>query len=125
MRRVRIINSTMAEEIDYYRKVEVPHIRFTVYFMDLSKLKGVPNLGAGYTCVFEDTFTEDGKTKVCIFLQDIEENVKRIEFTPYIAHEIMHALQILCSNTSMKIEEEQEHTAYLMHYLLEQVISNK
>ena len=110
-------------EINYYKKVELPHVRFTVYFMDLSNLMGVPQLGAGYTCVLEDTFQKDGRTNVCIFLQDIEENVKNIEFIPYIAHEIMHALQILCKNLSMRIEEEQEHTAYLMHYLLEQALT--
>ena len=109
--------------IDYYKKVEIPHIRFTVYFMDLSKLQGVPKLGAGYTCVFEDTYSENGETKVCIFYQDIEENVKRMEFVPYIAHEIMHALQIVCQNLSMQIEEEKEHTAYIMHYLMEQILA--
>lgn len=110
------------DEMDYYRKVEIPHVRFTVYFLDLSKLQGVPHLGAGYTCVFENTYSQNGETKVCIFLQDIKKNTKRIQFAPYIAHEIMHALQILCENTGMQIHEEKEHTAYLMHYLLEQVI---
>ncbi len=110
------------KEIDYYKKVEIPHVRFTVYFMDLSKLQGVPKLGAGYTCIFNDTFQKDGKTEVCIFLQDIEDNVKNIQYVPYIAHEIMHALQILCENLGMQIQEEKEHTAYLMHYLLEQVL---
>lgn len=110
-------------EIDCYKKVEIPHVRFTVYFMDLSQLQGVPKLGAGYTCVFEDTFHQDGRTNVCIFLQDIEDNLKNIEFVPYVAHEIIHALQILCENLGMRIEEEKEHTAYLMHYLLEQALS--
>lgn len=110
------------DQIDYYKKVEIPHVRFTVYFMDLSKLMGVPKLGAGYTCVFEDTHQENGKTNVCIFLQDIKENIQKIEFVPYVAHEIMHALQILCENLNMQIEEEKEHTAYIMHYLLEQVL---
>jgi hypothetical protein len=110
------------KDLKYYKKIEIPHVRFTVYFMDLSKLQGVPKLGAGYTCVFEDTFSQNGKTNVCIFLQDIVENVKKLEFVPYIAHEIMHALQILCENTGMKIEEEKEHTAYIMHYLLENIL---
>ena len=112
-------------KIDYFRKIEIPHVRFTVYFMDMSKLMGVPKRGAGCTCVLEDTFQEDGRTNVCIFLQDISENIKRIEFVPYLAHEIMHALQILCENLTMKIEEEKEHTAYLMHYLLEETLSSK
>jgi hypothetical protein len=110
------------KDIDYYKKVEIPHVRFTVFFFDLTKLQGVPKLGAGYTCVFDDTFSTTGETKVCIFLEDIEENVKRIEFMPYIAHEIIHAIQILCENTGMQIHEEKEHTAYIMHYLMEQVI---
>lgn len=109
----------------YYKTVLIPHIRTTIHFMDLSKLKGIEVKGAGYTTVFEDTFAEDGRTKICIFLQDIEKNTKEMQYAPYIAHEIMHALQIICMNLGMKIEEEQEHTAYLMHYIMEELISTK
>lgn len=115
-------NKKENKEIDYYKKVHIPHVRFTVYFLDLSKLQGVPHLGAGYTCVFNNTYQTNGETEVCIFLQDIAKNTRKIEFTPFIAHEIMHALQILCENTGMRIEEEKEHTAYIVHYLMEQVL---
>lgn len=103
-------------KIDFYKKIEIPHLRFNVYFMDLSKLQGVPKLGAGYTCIFEDN-------SATVFLQDIEKNVKRIEFTPYIAHEIMHVIQIICEKFSMRVEIEQEHTAYIMHYLMDKLIN--
>jgi len=109
-------------KFDYYKMVELPHIRTTVYFADMSKLKGVSITGAGCCIESGNTFTVDGKTEICIFLQDIKANVKEISFTPYLAHEIMHAIQIMCRNLQMEVPEEVEHTAYIMHYLLESIL---
>lgn len=112
-------------EPNFYKKVVIPHVRFTVYFLDLSELHGVPMIGSGYTTVFNDTFKEDGRTEVCIFLQDIKKNARNLQYMPYAAHEIMHAIQILCANTGMEVHNELEHTAYIMHYLLEQLIEEE
>ena len=109
-------------DFDYYKMVELPHIRTTVYFADMSKLQGVPITGAGFCVETGMTFAEDGRTEICIFLQDIEVNVKNISFMPYLAHEIMHAIQIMCQNLQMKVDTEIEHSAYIMHYLLESII---
>lgn len=111
------------EQIDYFKKAYLPHIRTTVYFMDISKLRGIEigNAG-GYCVVFNDTFQETGKTEICIFLRDIKENSKNIKYMPHASHEIMHAIQIMCKNLNMKVEDEMEHTAYIMFYLLETLI---
>lgn len=101
--------------MDVYKTVEIPHLRFKVYFLDMSKLKGVEIKGSGYTCVFEEN-------SACIFIEDIKKSVKSLERIPTIAHEILHVIQILCEKYQMKIENEQEHTAYLMHYLLTEVM---
>jgi hypothetical protein len=90
--------------------------------MDISKLKGV-NVGnaGGYCMELGNSFQENGETEICIFLKDIKTNVKDIKYMPYIAHEIMHAIQIMCKNYAMDITKEEEHTAYIMFYLLEEV----
>ena len=101
----------------YYKTLKIPHLNFTVHFLDMSKLKGVPISGAGYTCLMEDN-------SACVFLQDIEKTVKDVTKSSYVAHEIMHIIQILCEKFSMKVEEEKEHTAYLMHYLMDNLIND-
>jgi hypothetical protein len=105
------------EKLETFKTVEIPHLRFTVHFMDISKLKGVPIKGSGYTCVMEDK-------SICIFIENIAETVKDINHIAWVAHEIIHALAIMCEELGMKIEEEQEHMAYLMHYLLTEVIGD-
>ena len=97
-----------------YKTVEIPHLRHTVKFLDLSVLQGVEIKGSAYTAV------EDNDTTL-VFIEDIEKNVKNIDAIPHIAHELVHVLQILCEKMSTNIEHEKEHTAYLMHYLLSEV----
>jgi len=99
-----------------YKTVEIPHLRFEVHFMDIKWLRGVDIKGAGFTCI-------SGEDEATVFLEDIENTVKNIALMPFLAHEIMHVIQILCDRFSMKIEQEQEHTAYLMHYLMDKLIN--
>ena len=101
--------------MDIYKTVNIPHLYFTVKFMDLEYLRGVEIQGVAYTAMDE----KDGAT---IFIQDIEKSIKNPVFFPILAHEIMHVIQILCDRTSMKVETEQEHTAYLMTYLLNELL---
>ena len=101
-----------------FKTIELPHLRYKVHFMDISKLvlQGGEKLGGGYTA-------ESGDMECTIFLDDIANTVKRIENMPIIAHEIMHAIQIICEKYHMRVETEQEHTAYIFHYIMEQLIS--
>lgn len=105
-------------KVQSYISVEIPHLKFTVHFMDMSKLRGVPVLGAGYTCAMEDN-------SICVFIQDIAESVYVADRIPFIAHEIVHVIQILCDKYKMKIENEIEHMAYIMKYLLDEVMNVK
>ena len=105
------------------KEIKIPHLKYTVNVYDLSKLgmqneMGVPMdiKGSGYTCV-------SGEYECSIFIEDLENSVKMIERIPTIAHECMHAIQIMCEKFGMKVENEQEHTAYLMHYLLEEILT--
>lgn len=107
------------ETQQYYKIISIPHLKSTLYIQDMSKLKGISIKGGGFT-----TRVVTGNpynTRVCIFFTDVKETVKLPENYPMIAHEIMHFIQIICQDYGMQIEEEREHTAYLMSYLLEEI----
>lgn len=110
----------MKEEIQSYKTVDIPHLRAKVHFCDMSKLKGVPIEGSGYTCIIGES--DDMHLDIGVFYEDIEDSIKRIECMPMIFHEIMHVIQALCEARSMVIEEEKEHTGYLTSYLTEQLL---
>jgi hypothetical protein len=104
-----------------YKTVEIPHLRATVRFFDLSKLKGIPIQGSAYTCILGEE-SKNGAVEIGIFFEDIKGTVKMLERQPTIGHEIVHAIQILCEKRSMKVENEVEHLAYIYHYLHEQLL---
>lgn len=114
------------KEENYYKTIDLPHLRATIYFMDLSKLKGIPHQGSAYTCIIDET-DELKKEKmwlsIGIFYSNIEKAVKKIAYMPMIFHEIIHALQILCKERIMKFENEEEHFAYITSYILEELLS--
>lgn len=95
-----------------FKTIEIPHLEFTVHFMDLKYLKGEDRKGSGFTCI-------SGEQEATVFLENIEKTVKSLDHMPYVAHELMHVIQIICETYNMTIEHEQEHTAYLMYYLMD------
>lgn len=101
-----------------YRTVKLPHLRHTVKFIDLSYLQGVEIKGSGYTAI------EDENTTL-VFIKDIENTVKDYTLAPWIAHELIHVLQILCDKINANFVNEQEHMAYIMHYLFCELQDNK
>ena len=38
-----------------------------------------------------------------------------------VAHELIHVLQFICADRNMDFVREQEHMAYIMHYLMGKV----
>lgn len=105
----------------HIKEVAFPHLRASIKFFDLSKLKGVPIIGSGYTTIMSKD--ENGSIEVGVFLQDIVKNIKKVECMPYIFHEITHAVQYICKERGMDMEEEMEGTAYMIHYLGEQLLT--
>ena len=101
-----------------FKTVEIPHLRHTVKFMDLSQLQGVEIKGSGCTAI------EDENTTL-VFFEDIENTVTDINLAPWVAHELVHVLQILCEKISANFTNEQEHMAYLMHYLFTNLIDSE
>jgi hypothetical protein len=108
------------EKIDYYKKIEIPHLHATLYVLDMSKLKGTEIKGAGFSSRGEEI---ERHCNYLLFFQNIKESVEIPENYPLFAHEVMHILTFLCEDYNMEIKEEHEHLAYLMTYLLEEIIS--
>lgn len=104
---------------DFYKVIRLPHLRFTLYVQDMSKLQGIEIKGAGYTTILESS---EDEVKACIFFQDVKEMVKLPQNFPIIAHEVTHIIQLLCEEYSMDIRTEMEHTAYIMHFILEEIL---
>ena len=107
------------EQIKAYRVVKLPHIRTTVYFMDLSQLKGIEIKGSAYTCVFGN---DPQKIEIGVFFEKIKKRVKKKELFPWFAHEIQHVIQIICEQIMSTPQEEKEHMAYITTYLLEELL---
>lgn len=107
-------------KIDSYKTIHLPHIRTYVHFMDLSKLKGVPILGSAYTMKMQG---DRNKIEICVFFKDIKELVKLPQNFPIVAHEIVHVIDYILEEIGGSLNEEKEHMAYIMHYLLEQLVT--
>lgn len=107
------------ENVKSYKAVELPHIRTTVYFMDMSQLKGVPIEGSAYTVEMD---YDQRKINIAVFIEDIENSVKDMKWMPIIAHELMHVMQIICERIGAQIEEEKEHTAHMTSHLFAELI---
>lgn len=105
------------ESFKPWKSVEIPHLRHTVQFADLSKLvlQGDEVRGAGYTIRFSEDVT-------CVFYQDIEKLVNDPIQAPIIAHELVHVLEHLLDKIGSRLEEESEHMAYIMTYLYEKLL---
>lgn len=105
----------------YYRTVELPFLRATVHFLDMSKLQGIDIKGSGYTTVMNEN-PENGGISIAIFYEKIEETVRGIHHMPMVFHEITHAMQFICRSRNINMTEETEMVAYLLGYLAEELL---
>jgi len=114
----------MAKKKDQpYKTVELPHLRTTVAFYDMSHYPGNPE-GPGHCMVM---YNPDGSDRwpfeIRVLYQDIEETVKDVACMPIVVHELTHVLQHICERFQMAFEKEEEHMAYIMTYLLDELIN--
>lgn len=98
-----------------FKHIELPHIGYTVIFKDLSYLKGVEKKGGAYTMAF------DSNTSY-VFVDKIAQRIKEPNTFPTLAHEIVHVLQNICIARMMDFEKENEHMAYIMQYILNEIL---
>jgi len=101
--------------METYKTVKLPHIRHTIEFYDMKYLQGVEIKGSGFTAV------KDVDTTM-VFFEDIEKTVQDVKLAPWVSHELVHVLQIITEKLSASFESEQEHMAYIMHYMYEELI---
>jgi len=99
-----------------YKTIKIPHLRHEIRFMDMSMMSGVEIKGSGFTAKQDENIT-------IVFFEDIENTLKKVESAPYIAHELVHVLQILCEKIHSDIVDEQEHMAYIMHYIYSELLT--
>ena len=114
----------MVKKIKAFRTICLPHLDYTVYVKDLSELKLINESGVEEQIATGGYTTKIDHSSCAIFFEDIKNSSKNIVAIPYLAHEVMHVIQLLCERSQMKVEEEKEHTAYLMHYILNQIIND-
>lgn len=106
------------KEKNVFKEVFLPHIAYTVRFKDLSYLQGVDKRGGAYTLATDDHTTY-------VFIENIKETVKNEHNFPMIAHEIIHVLQNICKSRLMDFTREEEHIAYIMAHLLNELLGFK
>lgn len=113
----------MKEKIDIKKTISIPHLRACVHLVELDDVfQGSEQKGCAYTFIMN----EDEKTiqlDIGIAIKEIEKSLIP-ENANILAHEFMHVIQILCEKRNMKINEEKEHTAFIMNYLMEKSLEN-
>ena len=91
--------------------VYLPHIDYTVHFRRMTAPPAsIPNAVA--------------------YIQRLDRNSCAIytrEYTrvTYLAHELVHALAFICEDRRMVLEEEFEHMAYIMQYLMGRALGDE
>ena len=103
-----------------YKTFEFPYMGVRVEFADMSQMHGLEIKGEGYTCIFD---MDDGWLTVGVFVADIAQKATP-KYAPLFAHEMVHVLQAICEARHMKFENEIEHMAYIMSYILEELFKN-
>jgi len=84
-------------------KIYLPHIHYTVY---TKPLKAHPSLK------YAQAWTErTNRNTSTIYLPKKTNDGD-------LAHELIHVLQFICEDRNMNFLLEQEHTAYIMQYLM-------
>ena len=99
--------------------IEIPHLHATITVQDMKYLKGVEIKGGGFTCKGEE---KERHNNYHIFFMDFEEMKKIPQNFPMIAHECLHAIQYIAEDYGIELSEEKEHGAYLLNYLLEELL---
>jgi hypothetical protein len=97
------------KKVVHYGSIYLPHINYTVR---VQRFKPAPHSIAGAIAWTR----RDDKLGCTVFLPKIE--------TPGgVAHEFVHALRFICIDRHMLFDDESEHMAYIMQYLMGQVFN--
>lgn len=109
-------------KLKIFKTIFIPHLRYTINFMDMKYLiekdehdRQIAPIGPAYTVI-------SGEFEITVFIENIEKSVKEINNMPMVAHELVHVLQIICEHFGWKFENEIEHCALLMNFMMEKLI---
>lgn len=93
------------------RKIYLPHIDYTIFIIEGGK---PPTDNAiGWVVPLGEKGCEIHLTA-------------KIKKNPLdLAHEVIHILQLICAERYMNFSLEQEHMAYLMQYIMDQILGCK
>jgi hypothetical protein len=90
-------------------KIYLPHIHYTVHVKQMT----VPPEGVLHAKAY--VLRED-ENSCTVFLD------KKKIVAGDLAHEIVHVLQFICGDRNINFVLEQEHTAYIMQYLMGKIM---
>lgn len=98
-------------------KIPLPHLGYSVYIEDITKYNGKGK---------DKTFLENAE----MFVESLDDHSSIMWITypvekediPTIAHETVHVLNNICKARLMTFENEEEHMAYIMQYILNAII---
>ena len=98
--------------------IKIPHLEYTVYLKDVKQAKGqiaesLKLLQAGTT--HESTKSSTIWIKLPITFME----------SPTLGHEIIHVLQNICRERNIDFILEEEHVAYLFHYIMNECLGYK
>lgn len=94
-------------------KIKIKHLGYTVMVKPRSKFKGFDY----YVAVTQKNSPDQSTVYIDL-------PIKRKEYAT-LAHELVHVLQYICDSRGIEFTQEQENTAYLMQYLLNEITGYK
>lgn len=94
------------------KKIYLPHIHYTVLVKEFIKPPVIIANAKAYV--------EHLEQGCCILYLQKGEKIMPGD----LAHEIVHVLQFICEDMNMTFELEREHMAYLMQYIMGQVMGH-
>lgn len=96
-------------------KIYIPHIHYELEVLDIKKAKGITEEMLNSGC-YGATEYLDHKSIIYIKLP-----LKPIDI-PTVCHELVHVLQNICRDKRITFINEEEHMAYIMQYLLAEIM---
>ena len=99
-------------------KVYIPHIHYTVNLVEIKKSKG--NI-KNFLSVYENATERIDKNTSNIYFNL---PIKRRDLST-LAHELVHVLQNICGDRNISFTREEENTAYILHFLMNEFTGYK
>lgn len=94
----------------------IPHLSYTIEVRDKAKATGAARKYGEYM----ELFHEKVSSRLSI-IHLHEKHLRPVNF-PLLAHEVVHVLQHIAQIYDIDFKTEEEHFAYLMQFILNQIL---